>query len=151
QECEESTYRLNLFAAVPEGVGQKKAHLGQKKTHLGQKDAGGRPETDRGVGQKLAPQETDQETDQETAAAGEGTPCEPARDAAAALIEELVGHGVGRAAAMRFVREKPETCRRCLEYLPYAKLKSTRGAWLASISTDGVFALEIIPISLKTP
>ena len=41
-ECEESTYRLNLFAA-PEGVGQKKAYLGQKKAQVGQKNAGGRP------------------------------------------------------------------------------------------------------------
>lgn len=126
RECEESTYRLNLFAA-PREVGQKKAYLGQK-------EAGGRPESDRGVGQKLTPQDTDQETEQETAA-GEGRQEEPA-DAAAALIEELVGHGVGRAAATRFAWEKPETCRRCLEYLPFAKLRSTKGAWLANAIRD---------------
>ena len=133
-ECEESTYRLNLFAA-PEGVGQKKAYLGQKKAQVGQKSAGGRPKSDRGVGQKLAPQETDQETDQETAAGG-GSADEPGDDAAAVLIEELVAHGVGRTAATRLAREKPETCRRCLEYLPYAKFKTTKGAWLANAIRD---------------
>jgi hypothetical protein len=52
------------------------------------------------------------------------------------LIEELVGHGVGRAAATRFAREKPEICLRCLEYVPYAKFRSTKGAWLASAIRD---------------
>ena len=89
RECEESTYRLNVFA-VPGGVGQKKAYVGQKKAQPGQKDADGGPETDRRVGQKLAPQDTDQETEQETAT-GEGQHGE--LSAAAALIEELVGHG----------------------------------------------------------
>ena len=134
RECEESTYRLNLFAA-PTEVGQKKAYLGQKKAYVGQENAGGRPESDRGVGQKLAPQETVQETAQETAAAGVGNVDEPG-DAAAALTEELVGHGVSRVAATRFAREKPETCRRCLEYLPYAKFKSSKGAWLANAIRD---------------
>lgn len=132
RECEESTYRLNLYAD-PTGVGQKKAYVGHKKAEVGQKNAGGRPETDRGVGQKLAPQETVQETDQETAA-GAGS-CGEADDAAA-LVEELVGHGVGRTAAVRFAAEKPAVCRRCLEYLPYAKLKSSKGAWLANAIRD---------------
>lgn len=132
RECEESTYRLNLYAA-PTEVGQKKAYLGQKKAQVGQKNAGGRPESDRGVGQNLAPQETVQETDQETAA-GEWTP--GAAKAAADLVEELVGHGVGRTAAVRFAGEKPEVCRRCLEYLPYAKFKSSKGAWLANAIRD---------------
>jgi hypothetical protein len=52
------------------------------------------------------------------------------------LIEDLVAHGVGRAAATRFAREKPETCRRCLEYLPYAKVKTTKGAWLSNAIRD---------------
>jgi len=147
RECEESTYRLNLFAASTEvgqkkayvghkeaQVGQEKAYVGQKEAHVGQENAAGGPESDREVGQKLAPQETVQETDQETAA-GEGMPGKPA-EAAAALIEELVGHGVGRAAATHFAHEKPDTCRRCLEYLPYAKLKSTKGAWLANAIRD---------------
>jgi hypothetical protein len=132
RECEESTYRLNLYAD-PTEVGQKKAYVGHKKAQVGQKNAEGGPETDRGVGQNLAPQETVQETDQETAA-GEGR--REAANGAAALVEELVSHGVGRTAAVRFVGEKPETCRRCLEYLPYAKLKTTKGAWLANAIRD---------------
>src|SRR5262245_32536913 len=66
---EESTYRLNLYAPLPEGVGQKKAHLGLIKAHGGQSEAGSRPEVGPPVGQSLAPQETDQETGQETATA----------------------------------------------------------------------------------
>jgi hypothetical protein len=47
-----------------------------------------------------------------------------------------VSHGVGRTAAIRYVREKPETCRRQLEYLPYAKFRTTKGAWLANAIRD---------------
>jgi hypothetical protein len=130
RECEESTYRLNLYAP-PARVGQKKAHVGQNEAQVGQKGAGGRAETDRGAGQKLAPQETDlQETDQETAA-GEGSG-EAEGAAAEALVDELVSHGVGRTAAARFAREKPETCLRQLEYLPHASFRTTKGAWLAN-------------------
>jgi hypothetical protein len=141
KEAEESTYRLNVYASLPEGVGQKKAHPGQKKAYLGQKKAyvgqkwpGGRPENESGVGQILAPQETGQETGQETAAAnaevlgGEGK----SGAADALLVEELVSHGVGRAAAEQLARNKPAVCRRYLEYLPYAKVRTTPGAWLAS-------------------
>jgi len=78
----------------------------------------------------------DTETTTETTAA-----CKPARkgrpgDAAAVLVEELVSHGVGRTAATSYAREKPATCRRCLEYLPYAKFKTTKGAWLANAIRD---------------
>jgi hypothetical protein len=134
QECEESTYRLNLFAVRP-GVGQKKAYVGRKKAQVGQKNAEGRPETDRGVGQKLAPQETEQETDQETAACGAEAEAS-AHDDAAALVKELVLHGVGQTVAERYAQEKPETCRRCLEYLPFAKIRTTKGAWLANAIRD---------------
>jgi len=135
-ECEESTYRLNLYAPSA-GVGQKKAQVGQKEPQVGQKGSVGRPELDRGVGQELAPQETDQETEQETAA-GEGSRETLPDDAAAAdaLVEELVSHGVGRTAAARFAREKPDTCRRQLAYLPYAKFKTTKGGWLANAIRD---------------
>lgn len=131
RECEESTYRLNLFADQS-GVGQEKAHVGQKKAQVCQKSVRGGPGTDRGVGQGLTPQETDQETAQETAANGP----DDLEEAAADLIEELVRHGVGRAAATGFATEKPETCRRCLEYLPYARIKTTKGAWLANAIRD---------------
>ena len=52
--------------------------------------------------------------------------------AAAVLIAQLVSHGVSRTAARRLARGKPEVCRRCLEYLPYAIVKTTKGAWLAN-------------------
>jgi hypothetical protein len=52
------------------------------------------------------------------------------------LLEELVAHGVGRSAATLFAREKPETCRRCLEYLPFAEIRTTKGAWLANAIRD---------------
>jgi hypothetical protein len=80
----------------------------------------------------------DTETTTETTAAAaperpsQGSPA----DAAAALVEELVSQGVGRTAAKRYAREKPETCRRQLEYLPYAKCKTTKGAWLANAIRD---------------
>ncbi len=79
----------------------------------------------------------DTETTTETTAAASG-PARPGptADAAAALVEELVSHGVGRSAARRYVREKPETCRRQLEYLPYAKFRTTKGAWLANAIRD---------------
>jgi hypothetical protein len=76
-------------------------------------------------------------TTETTTAAGHGPrPDAPAGGAAADLLEELVRHGVGRAAAGRLVREKPEVCRRCLEYLPYARVRTTRGAWLANAIRD---------------
>jgi hypothetical protein len=52
--------------------------------------------------------------------------------AAAALIDELVSHGVSRSSARRFATQSPEVCRRCLEYLPFANVRTTRGAWLAN-------------------
>ncbi len=54
----------------------------------------------------------------------------------AALVDELVGHGVGRAIARRLASEKPEVCRRCLDYLPYAEYRTTPGAWLAHAIRD---------------
>jgi hypothetical protein len=83
------------------------------------------------VVKKFNPQETDlQETDQETATGGRGG--DPPGVDAAVLADELVSHGVGRATAERLARSKPEACRRCLEYLPYARVRTTKGAWLAS-------------------
>jgi hypothetical protein len=55
---------------------------------------------------------------------------------AAALVEALISHGVGKSAAERLAREKPHVSRRCLEYLPFARLKSTKGAWLANAIRD---------------
>jgi phage replication O-like protein O len=132
-ESEESTYRLNLYAPLPARVGQKKAYPGRKKAHVGQGETDGRPQIAPGVGQKLAPQETDQETGQHSAAVPAELPeAEGQKADAASLVEELVGRGVGRAAAEQLARDKPAVCRRCLEYLPYAQVRTTPGAWLAS-------------------
>lgn len=127
READESTYRLNLYATLPgdDGEPDDGPEVGQNLAHVGQKLAGGRPEKHAEVGQKLAPQETDQETDQETAAAKKP-------GAAAGLISELVGHGVSRRAAERLAAEKPDVCKRCLGYLPFAKIRTTPGAWLAT-------------------
>ena len=127
READESTYRLNLFAPLPGDCddSDEETEVGQKLAYVGQKVTRGRPEIGRGVGQKLAPQETDQETDQETAAAREP-------GAAADLISDLVKHGVSRRVAERLSREKPEVCKRCLSYLPFAKIRTTSGAWLAT-------------------
>jgi hypothetical protein len=133
KEPEESTYRLNVYAPLPGEVGQKKAYLGQKKAYVGQNATPRRPETGPGVGQKVAPQETDQETGQQTATASAELPEGRGQDAVAVrLVKELISHGVGRATAEQLARDKPAECRRYLEYLPYAKVRTTRGAWLAN-------------------
>jgi hypothetical protein len=137
REREESTYRLNLYAPVTsEPVGRKKAYPGRKVTEVGRKAAAGRPTIGRQVGQKLALQETGiQETEQETAAAKPQAD-EAGRWAGAAdadlLFKELISQGVGRSTACRLSRHKPEMCRLALEYLPYAQVKSSPGAWLAN-------------------
>lgn len=77
-----------------------------------------------------------QETAQETAAACEPSAASEPDAADASLVEELVSHGVGRIAAVRLAREKPAVCRRCLEYLPFAKFRTTKGAWLANAIRD---------------
>lgn len=134
-ECEESTYRLNLYATP--GVGQKAAHPGRGEAHVGQAEAEGGPTTSRGVGQKLTPQETDpQETGQETAAGDGPAPVTGADDDCVRLVEELVAHGVGRSVAQLLVAEKSAACRRYLDYLPYAAVRTTPGAWLASAIRD---------------
>lgn len=64
---------------------------------------------------------------------------EPTADAAAGfspLVEELRSHGVGRATAEELARTKPEACRRCLDYLPFAEVKKTKGAWLSNAIRD---------------
>lgn len=142
REPEESTYRLNLFASLtdsPDEVGQKKAHpgrllaypdAGQNLAQVGHENAGGRAEKRGEVGQKLALQETEQETEQETAAGKPGA-------ADAALIEALVGNGVFPEVAARLATKKPDRCRECLAWLPYAKPRTTTGRWLANAIEHG--------------
>ncbi|MBX9578870.1 MAG: hypothetical protein K2X87_01055 [Gemmataceae bacterium] len=45
-------------------------------------------------------------------------------------------HGVGRAVAAELATRKPAACRRYLEYLPFATIRTTPGAWLASAIRD---------------
>jgi hypothetical protein len=59
-----------------------------------------------------------------------------AADAVEALSSELVAQGVGRATAENLARERPDLCRRYLDYLPYAEVRTTRGAWLTSAIRD---------------
>lgn len=125
REAEESTYRLNLFASLPEteeGVGHEKAYPGHEET-------GGRPRGGPEVGHTVAPQETEQETEQETAVG------KPVADAA--LVSSLVGKGVGQSVAVQLAREKPDECRRYLDWLPFAEVKTTEGAWLVNAIRDG--------------
>jgi hypothetical protein len=56
--------------------------------------------------------------------------------AADSLIKELVSHGVSRAAAVHLAKTKPDACRRCLDYLPFAQIRKTKGAWLANAIRD---------------
>jgi phage replication O-like protein O len=150
REYEENTYSINLNWEPPSRGGQGReggphGSAGQepeegvvsKCYHPVSKPARGWYQNVTRVVTKVYTQETDQqETDQETASA-KRVPEENALDAAAAaLVQELVAHGVGRTAAMRYAQEKPDTCRRCLEYLPYAKFKTTKGAWLANAIRD---------------
>ena len=40
--------------------------------------------------------------------------------------------GVSRTVAQKLAHAKPETCLRYLDYLPYARVKTSPGAWLAN-------------------
>ncbi|HEY7309562.1 MAG TPA: replication protein [Gemmataceae bacterium] len=142
REFEENTYRINLDWEPPNepsggqpsggeegrtGVVSKSDHLGSGRDHLVSKCEEEWSRNRTTVVSKLDIQETVlQETVlQETAAAGEP-------DAAADLVEVLVKEGVGRTVAVRLANAKPELCRRYLEWLPFADVRTTRGTWLAN-------------------
>ncbi len=148
REFEENTYKINLGWGPPAGESGNdppggacpagaRADRGvvSKRDHLASKGAWGWSRNETRVVSKVDPQETAaQETDQETAARQAELPAGEGRLAAAVarLVEELVCHGVGRAAAEQLARDKPAVCRRCLEYLPFATVRTTPGAWLAN-------------------
>lgn len=52
------------------------------------------------------------------------------------LVDALVDQGVSRTIARQLARDKPEVCRRCLDYLPFVKIRTTPGAWLAHAIRD---------------
>lgn len=151
QEFEENTYSINLNwspnsgspgpGGTPEpGPGDRGPEPGQgvgtKCPQVGTKMMGGRDKKTLGVGTKCPLQETDiQHPVQETAAAGGADRPADAADASL-LVQELVSHGVGKAAAEKLARTKPEACRRYLGYLPFVKVKKSKGAWLANAIRD---------------
>jgi hypothetical protein len=59
-----------------------------------------------------------------------------AADSFDGLAQELIAQGVSRSAASRLAREKPEACRRYLAYVPFAEIRTTKGAWLANAIRD---------------
>jgi hypothetical protein len=74
---------------------------------------------------------TETTTETTTAARAADEPHAPGPDLAAAdLIQELRAQGVGRSVAEQLAREEPDLCRRYLEFLPYADIRTTKGAWL---------------------
>ncbi|MBX9625557.1 MAG: replication protein [Gemmataceae bacterium] len=158
REFEENTYRINLDWEPPSGGpggpgpadgepdagGSASGRTGgvgvvSKSDHPRSKsDQGwshgettGGLETTGGWSQNETHKKQIQETAQETASAG-AAGGRGANAADARLVGELVAHGVGRAVAEELARGKPDVCRRCLDYLPFAHVKTTRGAWLAN-------------------
>ena len=73
-------------------------------------------------------------------AAAQAAPVQDSGNADAAaelvLIKELTSHGVGRTTAVVLAREKPDLCRRYLGYLPFADIRTTKGAWLTNAIRD---------------
>lgn len=147
REFEENTYRINLDWEPPAaddggpgggGPGEEGEGVVSGSDHppsecdrgWSQGETRGGLKTEGGWSQNDTHKKQIQETAQETASAGAAVM--NGRDAVDALVDELVGHGVGRAVAEDLAREKPAVCRRCLEYLPFARVKTTPGAWLAN-------------------
>jgi phage replication O-like protein O len=104
-----------------------------KSDHLVAKPVGSSPKIGPEVVPKSVPQETVQETEQETASSPFAPEQREGADAdCSELVSMLVSHGVGEAVAEELVREKADRCRRCLDYLPFAHIKTTKGAYLAN-------------------
>lgn len=128
-EHEESTYSLNLNWQPNPGSGrggqnnegrrggEEEKGVVPKSNHLVSKREGRwsqnrttpGPRMKPEVVPKSNPQQTEQETVQETAA----------EKGSAVLVEKLVACGLNRREALRFAEEKPEECRRQLDYIRY--------------------------------
>ncbi len=150
-EFEESTYQININWEPPSsrgtggrgggskgsnapsgGVVPKSDDVLSKSDEVLSKDDHRSSQNRTRVIPKSDIQETDQqETVQETAAEKKTNSIIPSV-AAADLIEELIGQGVGRSAAALLVQQKPAECKRQLEYLPFVEIKKSKGAWLAN-------------------
>jgi hypothetical protein len=155
REFEENTYSINLHCETPstsggggrtdgtgsgEGVVPKSDYLVSQRHRAVSKDAGGWSQNRTTVVSKSDLQETVlQETVQETASAPPPVQVEAVPNADAdSLVQELIGRGVGGKVAARLAAQKPDVCRRCLEYLPFADIRTTPGAWLAN-AIEGEF------------
>jgi phage replication O-like protein O len=108
----------------PREVVSKRDYLVSKRDQVDSKSDQRWSQNETRVVSKLDPQETDL---QETAARAETV----TDNAAAALIERLVLEGVGRSVATDLVRRNPKACELQLEYLPFAEVRKSKGAWLA--------------------
>jgi Bacteriophage replication protein O len=118
----------NTSATKAKGVVRKSDQVVAKKE-------GGWSENGTGVVPKSDQQETDL---QETAA----TSTKDQGDAAAAadyqaLVKKLTSNGVGHTVAEELARSHPDACHRCLEFLPFAKIRSSKGAFLANAIRHG--------------
>jgi hypothetical protein len=67
---------------------------------------------------------------------GVALPTSGHESAAAALIDELCSHGVSRGVARKLATKKPDACRRYLDYLPFADIRTSKGAWLSNAIRD---------------
>ncbi len=110
---------------TPRGVVSKRDYLVSKRNHVDSKHDQGWSQNETRVVSKLDPQETDL---QETAARAETV----LDNAAAVLIKRLADEGVGRSVATDLVRKNPKACEQQLQYLPFAEVRKSKGAWLAS-------------------
>ena len=90
-------------------------------------------ENETGVVPKSDPQETDLQETAATSFKDEGNAAADYQE----LVEKLTSNGVGRAVAEGLARSRPEACRRCLDYLPFAKITSSTGAYLFNAIRDG--------------
>jgi phage replication O-like protein O len=118
----------------------KSDYVVSKSDDVAPNSARGWSDFEAGVVPKSDIQETDQETVQETASsseAGSGGDTNKADAAFLDLVKELTENGVGHAVAQELARNDPKACRLCLEYLPFAEIKKSKGAFLANAIRDG--------------
>jgi DNA-binding MarR family transcriptional regulator len=151
REYEENTYSINLAWEMPkkksgggsqggesgegnttkrisQGVVSKRDYLVSKQNHPVSNVEPRWSQNETRVVSKRDLQETDL---QETAA----TLSEPHADAE--LMARLVAEGVGRTVAMDLARLNPEACKQQLDYLPFAEVRKSKGAWLANAIRHG--------------
>lgn len=125
-------------------VGQDLAHVGQESTDVGQEPDQGRSGINRGVGQRLAPQETEQETDQqETATSSPGIDPSAASAVASSPSAEgeaerlLTEAGFSASVARSLAHHGAEAVQRQVEALPKRKVGKNRLGMLRKAIEEG--------------